>query len=155
MLALLLSVLGSIAAVLGGLLALSERRRLNLTLAFTAGALIGLVAFDLLPEIFEISSTQALDIVWPMIGLATGFLAFHAVERFILIHHSHEQEYVIHRHPHVGLASAFALIGHSFLDGMAIGLAFQVSTSVGIAVGVKDIGGVMGDAPKGNGLSRS
>ena len=27
--------------------------------------------------------------------------------------------------------------------------------SVGIAVGVKDIGGVMGDAPKGNGLSRS
>jgi ZIP family zinc transporter len=40
----------------------------------------------------------------------------------------------VHHHPHVGTASAIALAGHSFLDGVGIGLAFQVGEGVGVAV---------------------
>ncbi|MEK7059474.1 MAG: ZIP family metal transporter, partial [Patescibacteria group bacterium] len=60
----------------------------------------------------------------------------HIIEKSILIHHTNEAEYEVHHHPHVGIASALALIGHSFLDGVAIGLGFQASNSIGIAVAI-------------------
>src|SRR3990167_6626488 len=135
-----LSFISALAAVGGGWLALGQKRRLDLTLGFTAGALVGLVAFDLLPEIFELSASEALDIIWPMIALVVGFLAFHTVEKFILVHESHEGDYALHKHPYVGIASSLALVGHSFFDGMSIGLAFQVNSSVGIAVSIAVIG---------------
>ena len=136
----LLACVSALAAEFGGYLALGKRKKLNLTLGFTAGALLGLVAFDLLPEIFKIASSQNLDPIWPMIALAGGFLLFHTVEKTILIHHSNEKDYAVHHHPHVGYISALALIGHSFLDGASIGLAFQVNNSVGIAVAIAVIG---------------
>jgi ZIP family zinc transporter len=140
MMAIVLAFIAALAAVGGGFLALSEKRQLNLTLGFTAGALLGLVAFDLLPEIFEISIAEDLDFLWPMIAFAAGFLLFHTVERYILIHHSHEKDYLIHQHPHVGIASSLTLVGHSFLDGLSIGLAFQINNAVGIAVAIAVIG---------------
>ena len=136
MITFLFALISAIGAVLGGALALGERKRLHLTLGFTAGALLGLVAFDLLPEIFEISQDANFDFRWPMVALASGFLLFHTIEKSILLHHSQEESYGSHKHPKVGILSAVALIGHSFLDGMSIGLAFQINKSVGIAVGV-------------------
>lgn len=140
MIAILLACVSAAAAELGGYLALRNRKNLSLMLGFTAGALLGLVAFDLLPEIFEIVQDQELASLWPMLGLVGGFLLFHTVERLILIHHSNESKYPVQHHPHVGFASAFALIGHSFLDGISIGLAFQVDNSVGIVVAIAVIG---------------
>jgi ZIP family zinc transporter len=140
MYAIIFAVFSAIAAELGGYLALGKRKNLNLTLGFTAGVLIGLVAFDLLPEIFGIIERENMNELLPMVALVAGFLLFHTVEKVILIHHSAEHEYAVHNHPHVGFASAFALIGHSFLDGISIGLAFQVNSTVGIAVAVAVIG---------------
>ena len=68
--------------------------------------------------------------------MVCGFLFFHSLEKFVLIHHAHEADYAEHRHPQVGLVSAFALVGHSVLDGVAIGLAFQVSPAVGVSVAI-------------------
>jgi zinc transporter ZupT len=140
MLVFLLSVLAALAALVGGFTAIRSRSRLNLALGFTAGIILGLVAFDLLPEIFEISRSKQLDIIWPMISLVSGFLLFHIVEKSILLHSSQEAEYTTHRHPYVGIAGAVALSGHSFLDGVSIGIAFQVSTAVGVAVAIAVIG---------------
>lgn len=140
MTAVLFAFISAMAAELGGFLALSKRRNLNLILGFTAGALIGLVVFDLLPEIFELTGQNNLDIIWPMLALITGFLLFHGVEKFILIHQSHEKQYAVHEHPYVGLAGAVALVGHSFLDGASIGVAFQINNSVGITVAIAVIG---------------
>jgi len=61
-------------------------------------------------------------------------LVFHILEKSISIHHAHEGEYAEHKHPHIGMASALALIGHSFMDGVGIGLGFQVGTGVGLLV---------------------
>lgn len=104
-------------------------------LGFTAGVVIGVVAFDLLPEIFA-SLGHGLSPRLAMVALVAGFLVFHIVEKSILIHHSQEHDYPAHRHPQVGMASALALAGHSFLDGLGIGLGFQVGTTVGIAVAI-------------------
>jgi ZIP family zinc transporter len=124
----------------GGLFALRHRDHLHLILGFTAGVIVGVVAFDVLPEIAELSESTGLDFRYAMIALAGGFLGFHAVEKSLLIHDAHEHEYAGHHHPTVGLASAIALSGHSLTDGIAIGLAFQVNTSVGLAVAVAVIG---------------
>ena len=136
MLALLFASFCVVAAIIGGLLALKGQNRLNLTLGLTAGILLGLVAFNLLPEIFNISANQNLNVIWPMVAFTVGFLLFHTVEKLILVHDSHEKQYSTHSHPYVGIASSAALIVHSFLDGMSIGLAFSLSNAIGIAVAV-------------------
>jgi zinc and cadmium transporter len=136
MVAFLLSLLAALTALVGGFLAIRGRRQLSYTLGFTAGVILGLIAFDLLPEIFNIVQKTGLDPKWPMITLVLGFLVFHIIEKFILIHHPSENNYGPHVHPHVGVASALALAGHSFLDGVAIGVAFQVNKAVGTAVAI-------------------
>ena len=97
---------------------------------------MGVVAFDLLPEIFKNLQENGQSPTRAMVALVAGFLAFHIVEKSILIHHSQEGEYEKHHHPHVGVASALALSGHSFLDGVGIGLGFQVNSTVGVAVAI-------------------
>ncbi len=134
--AVLLSVATLVSTIGGGLFALRFRHRMHYILSFTAGVLLGVVGFDILPEIFELAQSNALDPTGAMIGLVAGFLLFHSLEKFLLVHHAHEGDYAAHRHPRVGILSALALIGHSFMDGVAIGLAFQVSEVVGVAVAI-------------------
>ncbi len=125
-----------VSTLLGGLTALKNRDRLHRILGFTAGVLLGVVAFDILPEVFRIVGQNNLSRTVPMVALVVGFLLFHIIEKNLIIHHAHELEYGEHKHPQVGLASALALSGHSFLDGVGIGLGFQVSSAVGIAVAI-------------------
>jgi ZIP family zinc transporter len=75
-----------------------------------------------------------------MLALVTGFLLFHVVEKFILVHEGLESEYGPHRHPKLGIMRAVALMGHSFFDGLSIGVGFQVSNAVGFAVALAVIG---------------
>jgi zinc transporter ZupT len=131
-----LSLVTFVSTSVGGLCALKFRDRLHLVLGFTAGVLLGVVCFDLLPEVFERSRALGGDGREAMIALAAGFLFFHGLEKFVLVHHVHEADYAHHHHPTVGVLSAAALIGHSFMDGVGIGLAFQVSPAVGFTVAV-------------------
>lgn len=133
---LLLAAATFASTLTGGLVGLRNKDRLHRFLGYTAGVLIGVVAFDLLPEIFELLKHTHLEPTGPMIALVVGFLAFHIVEKSILIHHNNESDYEVHHHPHVGVASAIALIGHSALDGIGIGLGFQAGNSIGIAVAI-------------------
>src|SRR5664280_3618847 len=133
---LLLSFATFISTMAGGLLALRHRTRLRYLLSFTAGVLLGVVSFEVLPEIFELAREHSLDATGAMVALVVGFLFFHSVEKFVLLHHAHEADYAEHHHPQVGVISALALIGHSLLDGVGIGLAFQVSPAVGLSVAI-------------------
>jgi ZIP family zinc transporter len=135
MLPILLALTTFFSTLMGGMFALKNRDRLHRILGFTAGVLLGVVAFDLMPEIFHLTNETHSDPVVPMIALVVGFLLFHVIEKLTIIHHAHEAEYENgHKHPQVGLMSALALSGHSFFDGVGIGLAFQVNTTVGLAV---------------------
>jgi len=140
MLVILLSIAAAAAAFFGGLLAYRLKDYLELALGVTAGIILGLTAFDLLPETFKISARIQLDTTWPMAAFVLGFLAFHVLEKGILIHQSHEPGYKKHSHPYVGMAAAAALIAHSFLDGASIGVGFQTSSSIGAAVALAVIG---------------
>jgi ZIP family zinc transporter len=134
--AVLISLAAFASTVLGGLVALRFRDRLHYMLSFTAGVLLGVVAFEILPEIFELADHASSNATRAMVALVVGFLVFHALEKFVLLHHAHESDYAEHRHPHVGMLSALALVAHSILDGVGIGLAFQASAAVGVVVAI-------------------
>jgi ZIP family zinc transporter len=131
--ALLLSFVTVFSTLLGGMFALRNRDRLHLALGFSAGVILGVVAFDLLPEVVDLSRETHTEFRTVMIAFACGFLAFHLIEKTLVLHQAHEHEYGLHHHPSVGLASALALSGHSLADGLGIGLAFHVDHAIGIA----------------------
>ncbi|MGA1980739.1 MAG: ZIP family metal transporter, partial [Sedimentisphaerales bacterium] len=87
-------------------------------------------------EIIEQVKEHNFDPTGAMIAFVAGYMIFHILEKSILIHHAHEEHYADHTHPQVGILSAFALAGHSFMDGVGIGLGFQAGRSVGILVSV-------------------
>jgi ZIP family zinc transporter len=134
--AVLLSLATFVSTASGGLFALKFRDRLHLILGFTAGVLLGVVSFDILPELFELIEAHGLGVSGAMGALVIGFLLFHSVEKLTAIHHAQEDSYASHHHPQVGIFSALALISHSFMDGVGIGLGFQVSETAGIVVAV-------------------
>jgi zinc transporter ZupT len=140
MIVFLLTLAASLAALVGGYAAIRSQKWLDMAMALTAGLVLGLVTFDLLPEIFEITQSINLDPVWPMAAMTAGFLLFHVFEKLVPLHEASEQQYGPHRHPRLGVARAVALSGHSFLDGLSIGVGFQVSTTVGMAVALAVIG---------------
>ena len=132
----LLSIGTFFSTFFGGLFSLKNKEKLHLIMGFTAGVLLGVVAFDIFPEIISLVGEHGYNPIYAMIALVCGFLIFHILEKSIVIHHSHEDEYADHHHPEVGVLSALALAGHSFMDGVGIGLGFQVSHAVGILVAI-------------------
>ena len=136
----ILSIATFLSTLAGGIFALKNKKWIKKIMGFTAGVIIGVIAFDLLPEIFRLISENKISSTVPMVALVVGFLVFHITEKFLLMHHGEENKYGTHHHPKVGVLSALALSGHSFLDGVGIGLGFQVNTTVGIAVAIAVIG---------------
>ena len=128
------AVLTFISTLIGGLVGIKYQDKLHLILGFTAGVLLGVVSFEIFPEIIKLVGNG--DSIRPMVALVLGFLGFHILEKTLLIHHEQEGAYGKHKHPMVGAVSALALAGHSFLDGVGIGLGFQISPSVGILIAV-------------------
>jgi len=124
-----------ISTFLGGLFGLKYKNKMNLILGLTAGIILGVIAFDIFPEIVEMTKNLGVTSTGSMIALVCGFLIFHIAEKFLVIH-NHEDQYAPHTHPTIGKFQALALAGHSFFDGVGIGLAFQISGVTGILVAI-------------------
>jgi ZIP family zinc transporter len=96
-----------------------------------------LVAFDLLPEVFELGTQEIFHAPAVSVALIAGFLLLHFYEQLFGSHEPAESDYG-HDHKHTsnvaGALGALAMGGHVFLDGLALGVAFKVSTDLGIAV---------------------
>ena len=71
-----------IATLLGGLFALYQQDRLHLILGFSAGALIGVAFFDLIPEALDLGSA-ALGTQLVVTTIAVGFVAYMLLDRTI------------------------------------------------------------------------
>ena len=134
--AILLSIGTFLSTYLGGLCSIKNKDNLHKVMGFTAGVLVGVVFFDIFPEIIQLVKDNNFNTTGAMVAVVLGFLIFHILEKSILIHHSHEDAYPEHKHPHVGILSGLALAGHSFMDGVGIGLGFQVSPTVGLLVAI-------------------
>jgi len=115
-----------LSTLLGGLLALKLRDKLHLILGFSAGAVIGVAFFDLLPEAINLGAKFHSPAVI-LSCTALGFLSYLVLDRILSFHGD-----AVPR----GRFTAAVLCLHSLLDGVAIGLAFQTSHQVGIVVAI-------------------
>jgi len=131
---LLIVAIAFVATMLGGFFAMRFRDRLHLILGFSAGAVVAVALFDLLPAAMQFGASSGPAVI--SIFIAAGFLAYLVLDRSILIHpHSHGDE-----HEHAGsptprgIAGALTLSAHSFFDGAAIGIGFQASPAIGLVI---------------------
>jgi ZIP family zinc transporter len=125
-----------LATTLGGVLAFRSKDRFHLVLGLSAGLLLGLVGFDLLPEVFDMNTDKFAGVPLISIAIVAGFLILHILERGFGSHEPAESHYG-HDHDHhsvSGVIGALAMGGHVFLDGVGLGVAFRISNSLGIAV---------------------
>ncbi|HET6471223.1 MAG TPA: ZIP family metal transporter [Pseudomonadales bacterium] len=111
------------ATFAGGLFALRLKDRLHLVLGFSAGAVVGVALFDLLPAALDLGAKYH-DSKTLMSWVALGFSVYLVADRVVASRNTRQR----------GALGAGSLSMHSFFDGIAIGLAFQVSTSLGAIV---------------------
>ena len=117
------------ATFAGGAAALRLSRDLTTAIALTGGVVVAVAVFHVLPESIEIVDDPRR--VGVLVGL--GFVGFFLAERLLVLHHRDEPEQA-RAHEEVGVFGAAGLSAHSFVDGLGIGLAFEISTSTGLLV---------------------
>lgn len=124
----------SVAALLGGVFAFRFHDKLHLVLGFSAGAVLGVAFFDLIPEAVELAGGDAGRALG---GIFIAFLVYMVLDRSLFLHyhqddHCHNESHQLN--PARGRFGAGSLSIHSFLDGAAVGIAYQAAPALGLAV---------------------
>lgn len=131
---LLFTFIGSIGALIGGLILLSyEKFALKIShflASFAAGVLLGAAFFDLLPEAFREGEELGIDVFfWALFGIILFFI----LERLIHWFHHHEE---YHEHEKESKSTLpLIIVGdtvHNFIDGVVIAATFMISIPLGI-----------------------
>ena len=132
-----IAISAAITTLVGGYFALYFKDRLHLVLGYSAGAVMGVAMFDLIPEAIELGAKDhTVSTITSVVAL--GFAAYLVLDRtlsYMKDDHSHHHEHDAH-HRDTSVLGPISLIIHSLLDGLAIGLAFQVSPAIGAVVAV-------------------
>jgi zinc transporter ZupT len=133
---LLFGAITFVSTMTGGFVATRVRKHFGLLEAFAAGVLIAVPLFDLLPESLELAQAYAVPFAWIFYAVAAGFLSLLVLERYFSVHRICFEDGTCRNehHPKGGLFGAVELTAHSFMDGVAIGLGFQVDSRVGLIV---------------------
>ena len=143
MTALVLAIATFVSTVLGGLFALHRRRHLYLVMGAAAGLLIGSALLDLLPDALGLARrTGRYGVMVVLLAAVAGFLAFLAIDKAV---HSEAAGHRPQGARAFGAAAALGLTVHSFLDGLAIGAAFEQSAALGALIGTAVIAHDFGD----------
>ncbi len=117
----------------GGAFAFRYQRYLLYIMAFSSGLLIGVAFLDLIPEVSDAALREGIPIRGLMVMVVTGFVGIFLLEKLTIIHSEKQHDAPGHQH-HVGLVGAIGLSFHSFLDGLAIGVAFAAGPRIGFIV---------------------
>src|SRR3954466_6304899 len=125
-----LTAFAVLTTMTGGLVALRMAHSLPTVIALSGGIVVAVALFDVLPEAIDLLPDDS-TAIGALMG--AGFLTFFMFERSLVLHHRDEPADA-RAHGQVGTFGAFGLSAHSFIDGLAVGLAFGANTSTGVLV---------------------
>jgi ZIP family zinc transporter len=125
-----LTAIAVVTTMCGGLLALRMAHSLPTAIALSGGIVVAVALFDVLPEAINLLPGDS-TAIGGLIG--AGFLTFFLFERVLALHHRDDPQHA-RAHHQVGTFGALGLSAHSFIDGLAVGLAFGADTSTGVLV---------------------
>lgn len=148
---LLWTLVGSVFGLIGGVLLLFRKdftaKYSILFVSFAAGAMLGAVFFDLLPEVLQgISENAGISAASVFLWSLLGILVFFVFERLLSIWHHHHPGAEKHAYTYNMMLGDTI---HNFLDGVFIAAVFLTNPSFGpiaaIAVFLHEIPQEMGD----------
>lgn len=105
-------------------------------ISFAAGVLMASAFIMLIPESLKMYDDA-------LIFVLAGFLIFYLIEHFFLFHPCEDEECKAHT---TGKVAALGLGLHSVIDGLAIGIGFEVSFKIGL---IAFLGVLMHEFPEG------
>ena len=110
------------STLVGGVIALRLRQRVVMVLGMTAGVVLGVAVFDLVPEALDLANGASPHAVvgWVAAGLGLYML----LDRLL----GQAELFPARLRAHLGPAT---LTAHSLVDGLGIGLAFQIDAHAG------------------------
>jgi len=126
-----IAILAFLSTLFGGYIAFKYKRFIHIFSGFTAGTLLTLVFLEIIPEVIELNNSPFI-----LLSVIGGFIFFHIIEKIFSLHNHHEDNHEHHNHVSSKKIGAWALILHSLFDGIAIGLAYNISPAFGLIVAI-------------------
>ena len=125
------SLIAGISTIIGTILIFANEKLVKkhsvYLISFAAGIMLATSFLHLIPESLEISENVSIFVF-------IGFLIFYVIQNYLItIHPCNEANCEVHR---LGIMSFIGLAIHSLLDGIAIAIGFEVSSSIGIFTAV-------------------
>ncbi len=122
-----------VSTLIGGMVGIRLRNRLNSLMALTGGVVLGVALFEVAPEAVTRLGPSATAPRTVGVAMGAGFLFFLVLSRLLVLHHRDDPETAASHEP-VGALGAAALSIHSLIDGFGIGAAFALSTRLGVFI---------------------
>src|SRR3972149_2321093 len=130
----------SLLAGLGGIIGMSiliisekwARKNSVKLISLSVGIFLGLIFIHFLPEAVELNQNA----LWFTL---VGFLLFYFLESMMLLHSHSDEKASGERHHTFGALAVLGLSLHSALDGLSIGIGFEVSSNLGYLATSKPI----------------
>jgi zinc transporter ZupT len=113
------------------------KSNIGIVCAFSAGFFVALALFDLLPDILTLAPEAQISLYNLFLVGVLGFVFLFALDRSFSIFHIRNHEMTKRTlQPRIGLLATLEFCSHGFLEGLAIGLSFQVQFGLGIFVAI-------------------
>lgn len=137
---LVLTTIGSIAGLAGGILLLTQtnlaRKLSAFSIPFAAGVLLAVSFLDLLPEAIEVGEAHSIFII-VLITIVVSFF----IEQFLVQLHHHDKDGSSVNSQRAGVKDSVPLLVvgdsiHNFMDGVVIAAAYITNPSLGIIIAI-------------------
>ena len=134
--AIILALITFLSTLLGGFIILKFKKSLSIIFAFAAGSIVTVALMEILPQSLEIAKKSGIPVKYIMVSVVLSFLFFILLEKYFS---AHPIKGIASEGHVMGPIGAGSLILLSLLDGLTMGIAFQVRFSIGIVVALSII----------------
>jgi len=134
--AIILALITFLSTLLGGFITLIFKKNLSIIFAFAAGSIVTVALMEILPGSLEIAKKSGIPVRYIMVSVVLSFLFFILLEKYFS---AHPVKGIASQGHVMGPIGAGSLILLSFLDGLTMGIAFQVRFSIGAFVALSII----------------
>ena len=134
--AIILALITFLSTLLGGFIILKFKKSLTIIFAFAAGSIVTVALMEILPESLEIAIDTGIPLKHIMVSIVVSFLFFILLEKYFS---AHPIKGIASEGHVMGPIGAGSLILLSLLDGLTMGIAFQVRFSIGVVVALSII----------------
>lgn len=128
-------IIGSVGTSLGGFISLyirkPNKKLFSSLLMFTAGLMLSIISFDLLPEAFEIGG-----IFVELLGLVNGLILIFLVEELIPINKLKSYPKKKQNYIRMSLMILISLSLHNLPEGLALGSSYIYSSDIGFKIAI-------------------